>query len=344
MKTRTILRRNARVRKGLPSPGDVHINRPLTNMSVLYAQALDKFHADDLAPIMPSDERSNLYFIFTKDFWFRDEMKPRGVGAEAVDVGYGITTDSYACIPYAVRKPISDMVRANEDAPLNSDRAAMQFLVRLERIKREKLFVAACMATSKWATDLVGNTSTSNISGGTFKQFDQATSTPVEDVQAACTLMELKTGFRPNVWAMGQQVWDVLVNHAELIDRLKYGGQLVGTLAKVTPAMVAALMGLDEIVVLNAVENTAAEGATFSGSYIAGKNGLLMYRDRTAAIESVTAVRTFTWRRYLSADIGWRLKKYRLEQFESDFVEMQSAFVHKIVASDLGIFWSGMVA
>ena len=58
----------------------------------------------------------------------------------------------------------------------------------------------------------------------------------------------------------------------------------------------------------------------------------------------MTAVRTFTWRRYLSADIGFRIKKFRLEQYESDYVEMQSAFIHKIIAPDLGVFWSGMVA
>lgn len=329
-------------RKNQPTPGDVHVNRPLTNLSVQYAQALDKFKADSLAPILPADNRSDLFFKFTKDFWFRDEMKERGPGTEAVEAGYGVVTDSYVCVPYAVRKAISDQTRANEDSPLNSDRNAMQFVTRLERIRREKAFAAACLATGKWATDITG---VAGVPGASqVKQWNDSASTPIEDVQALCTLVELLTGFRPNVLAIGQQVWDKLKNHPDLVDRLKYGGQMTGNLAKVTPAMVAALFELEELVIMNAVENTAKEGAAFAGGYIAGKTGLLMYRDSTAAIEGVTAVRTFTWRRYLSADIGFRIKKYRLEQFESDYVEMQSAFVHKIIASDLGVFIASLVA
>lgn len=335
-----------KIRKNLPTPGDVHVNRPLTNMSVQYAQALDKFKADDLAPIIAADNRTDLFYKFTKDYWFRDAMKERGPGTEAAEAGYGIETDSYACVPYAVRKAISDQTRANEDSPLNSDRNAMQFVTRLERLKREKKFCDVALVSASWDTTRTGVAGAP--SGVQFKQWNDSASTPIEDVQAWCTLIELATGFRPNVLSIGQQVWDKLKDHPDLIDRLKYGGQLTGNLAKVTPAMVAALFELEELCVMNAVENTAVEKApgtaSFTGAYIAGKKGLLQYRDKSAAIEGVTAIRTFTWRRYLSADVGWRIKKYRLEQYESDYVEIQSAFVHKVIAKDLGIFLDTMVA
>jgi hypothetical protein len=329
-------------RKNTPTPGDVHVNRPLTNLSVQYAQSLDKFKADELAPTIGSDSKTNLYYKFDKDAWFRDEMKERGPGAEAVEAGYGISTDSYACISYAVRKAISDQTRANEDAPLNSDRNAMQFVTRLERIKREKLFAAIAYASGSWTTTRSGVAGAP--SGVQFKFWSDPTSTPIEDIQAYCTLVELLTGFRPNTLSIGQQVWDALKNHPDLIDRLKYGGQLQGQLAKVTTDMVAALFEIDMLVVQSAVENTAKEGAAFSGAYIVGKKGLLQYRDPTAAIEGVTAIRTFTWRRYLASDAGFRIKKYRLEQYESDYIEMQSSLVHKVIAPDLGLFLDTMVA
>jgi hypothetical protein len=343
IKKRFGLGQGRRIAKGIPTPGDVHVNRPLTNLSVAYAQSLDKFQADNLAPIIPSDNRSDLYFIFTKDYWFRDEMKVRGIGAEAVDAGYGITTGSFACTPYAVRKAIPDMVRANEDAPLNSDRSAMRFVTRLERIRRELAFASVVFASGTWTTNITGNSSASNISGGTLQKWSISGSTPIEDVQAMCTLVELLTGYRPNSLAMGQQVWDVLTNHAELIDRLKYGGQINNTLAHITTDLCAAVMNLEEIVVMSAVYNTAPEGGTFSGSYIAGNNALLQYKNPDSTIEDVTAVRTFTWRRYLSADVGFRIKKYRLEQYESDYVEMQSAFIHKVIAPDLGVWITPVV-
>lgn len=335
-----------KVRKNLPTPGDVHVNRPLTNLSVQYAQALDKFKADSLAPIIAADNRTDLFYKFTKDYWFRDAMKERGPGTEAAEAGYGIETDSYACVPYAVRKAISDQTRANEDSPLNSDRNAMQFVTRLERIKREKKFADVALLSTNWDTVRTGVAGVP--SGVQFKQWNDAASTPIEDVQSWCTTIELLTGFRPNVLSIGQEVWDKLKDHPDLIDRLKYGGQLTGNLAKVTPAMVAALFELEELCIMNAVENTAIEKApgtaSFTGAYIAGKKGLLQYRDASSAVEGVTAIRTFTWRRYLSANVGWRIKKFRLEQFESDYVEIQSAFVHKVIARDLGVSLQAMVA
>jgi hypothetical protein len=328
----------------LPTAGDVHVNAPLTDMSVQYAQSLDKFGADKLAPIMPSDKQTNLFFKFTKSYWGRDEMKVRGPGSEAVEAGYGVETDSFACIGYAVKKMIADQVRSNEDNPLNSDRNAMQFVTQLERIRREKAFAAACLATSKWSTDKAGVAGTPTTNQ--FKQWNDSASTPIENIRAYCTEIELLTlgAARPNVLGISQPVWDALADHPDIVDRLKYGGQLAGALAKVSPDMVAALLGLDEIVILSAVENTALEGATAAASYIAGKGAVLLYRNTTPSIESVTAVRTFTWKNYLATDAGFRIKKYRDEGRASDVVEMESAFVHKIAAQDAGAYLATVVA
>jgi hypothetical protein len=329
----------------LPTQGDVHVNAPLTDLSVQYAQSLDKFGADKLAPIHPSDKQSNVLFKFTKDYWGRDSMKERGPGTAAAEAGYGVdSSTSFTCIPYALKKPIADQVRANEDAPLNSDRNAMQFLVLMERIKREKAFVTAAMSSGTWTTTKTGVAS--GVSTNQFLQWNDAASTPIEDIRGWCTEIELLTmgAARPNVLGLGQQVWDKLADHPDLIDRLKYGGQLQGSMAKVTPQMVAALLGLEEIVVMGAVENTATEGATASAAYIAGKKAVLLYRNNAPGIESVTGVKTFTWSRYIGNPMGWRIKTYRDESRESDMVEIQSAFTHKLIAADAGVYIPSAVA
>ena len=328
----------------LPTQGDVHVNAPLTDLSVQYAQSLDKFGADKLAPIHPSDKQTNLFFKFTKDYWGRDAMRLRAPGTQAADAGYGVTTDSFACIPYAVRKPISDLVKSNEDAPLNSERNAMQFVMLLERIRREKAFVTAAMSATTWTTTETGVAGVP--AANQFKQWNDAASTPIEDIRSWCTEVELLTmgAARPNVLGLGQQVWDALVDHPDLIDRLKYGGQLQGNMAKVTPQMVAALLGLEEIVVMGAVENTAADAAAPSAAYIAGKKACLVYRNTAPGVESVTGVKTFTWSRYIGNPNGWRIKTYRDENIESDIVECQSAFTHKLIAADAGIYVASAVA
>lgn len=329
----------------LPTPGDSHVNAPLTDLSVQYAQSLDKFGADKLAPIHPSDKQSNVYWKFTKDYWGRDAMRERGPSAQAAEAGYGIdSSNSYACIPYAVKKLIPDQVRANEDGPLNSDRNAMQFVTILERIRREKAFVTAAMSSNTWTTTKTGVAS--GVTTNQFLQWNDGASTPIEDIRGWCTEIELLTmgAARPNVLGLGQQVWDKLADHPDIVDRLKYGGQLAGQLAKVTPDMVAALLGLEEVVIMGAVENTATEGATASASYIAGKKAVLLYRNTATGIESLTGVKTFTWSRYIGNPMGWRIKTYRDESRESDVVEMQSAFTHKLIAADAGVYIPTAVA
>lgn len=328
----------------LPTQSDVHINGPLTDLSVLYAQSLDKFGADKLAPVHASDKQSNSYFTFDAGDWGRDTMKVRGAGAPAAEAGYRLSTGSFTCVPYALRKPIPDQVRSNEDSPLNSDRNAMQFLVLMERIRREKAFVDAAMSSGKWTTTKTGVSSAP--SANQFLQWNDAASTPIENIRAYLTEIELLTmgAARPNVLAMGQQVWDALADHPDIIDRLKYGGQLQGSLAKVSPQMVAALLGLEEIVVMGAVENTAVEGAAASASFIAGKKAILIYRNPAPGIESLTGVKTFTWSRYIGNPMGWRMKSYRDEERESDIVEIQSAFVHKLIAADTGVYMPSVVA
>jgi len=192
----------------LPTPSDVHVNRPLTNMSVAFMQALSKFQADNMAPVMPSDKKSDIYFELEKAYWFQDHMKRRGVGAPAARAGYGLTQKSFLCDLWALGKQIDDQVRANEDSPLNSDRTAMKFVTMAERLNREKSFKTAFWGTSKWTTDITGNTSTSAIvASSTLKQWNEATSTPIDDVAVMMTIMEKLTGFTPNKMAIGAEVW-----------------------------------------------------------------------------------------------------------------------------------------
>lgn len=328
----------------LPTAGDVHVNAPLTDLSVQYAQSLEKFAADRLAPVHPSDKQSDLFYRFQKDYWGRDEMKARAPGSEAAEAGYGITTDSFACLPYAAKKMIPDQIRSNTDDVLDQDRNAMQFLTRLERIRREKSFVSAAMTAGKWSTDKTGVAAAP--AANQFLQWNDAASTPIENIRAYCTEIEKLTlgAARPNVLGISQPVWDALADHPDIVDRLKYGGQLSGSLARVTPDMVAALLELEEVVIMGAVENTAAEGAAFSANYIAGKGAVLLHRNPAKGIEVITAAKTFTWKRYLGSDAGWRIKTYRDEARESDVVEMQAAFVHKLVAVDAGAYLASVVA
>jgi hypothetical protein len=328
----------------LPTNRDVHVNQVLTDWALQYSNELTDFKADQLAPIVPSKKQSNAYFTYEKADWFRDEMKERGDGAPVPMAGYRVNSDnSFTIKVWSIGKPIDDQEEDNQDDPLSADEDATKFVTDKERIRREKAFAAACMATSKWGTDVTGNTSASVYGSNTVAQWEDSDSTPLEDVAYYRTKMKLATGLNGNVLVLGRQVWDVLKNHPDLLARIS-GGSNNGNPAKVTQEIVAQIMELEELVVMEAVENTAIEGATMTGAFIAGKHGLLMHRNKTAGRKGATAVKTFTWQRPKTDANGIAILKYPGATPHQRIVECESNFTHKIVATDLGVFFNGLVA
>lgn len=329
----------------LPTPGDVHVNAPMTNFSLLYAQSLERFAADRMFPVVASEKEGNVYFTFDKKYWARDSMKARAIGTQAAEGGFGVTTGSFLCNSYALKKLVPDRLRRNSDAPLNQDRAATRYLATMERIRREKQFVADVLKTSLWTAEKTGVAGAPGANQ--FKQWNDAASTPIEDIRAWRTEVDKNTlgAAKPNVLGIGKEVWDKLADHPDIIDRLKYGGQLQGSLAMVTTQMVAALLELDEVIVADALEETAAEGqATSVPAYMWGKKALLLYRQPSPMIEEVSAGYTLCWQDVGANAQGWRVKSYRDEGLESDVFEIQSQFVQKTVAVDAGAYIASAVA
>lgn len=329
-----------------PTLSMVHVNGPLTNISIAYVQSQTNFIADKVFPNVPVQKQSDLYFLFDKDDFLRDEFGVKAPGAGPDEGGYDIDTASpYYCHVYAYAHKIPDQVRSNADSPLNLDTAAAQFVMQKALIKRESLFMSRYMTTSVWGTDITGVAA--NPGAGQVLQWNDAASNPIENIRAGMTAVQQSTGFRPNKLSMGQAVWDVLVDHPDLIDRVKYsGGVSNGNPARVSKEAVAAILELDEINVSSGVSNTAEKGATSATGFIGGKNALLSYSPRTPQLMMPSAGYTFSWAGFLGSNgTGMRVKKYRAEErFESDMIEGQMSFDQKVVSSDLGYFFSSIIA
>ena len=105
----------------MPNPtfSDIHVNGPLTNISVAYIQKTEAFVADKVFPIVPVKKQSDRYFIYLKEDWFRDEAEKRKQGTESAGGGYGLdNTPSYYCETWAYHKDVTEEDRANSDKPL----------------------------------------------------------------------------------------------------------------------------------------------------------------------------------------------------------------------------------
>ena len=60
-----------------PTPSDVHVNQPLTNISIAYLQSQMRFVADRIFPVIPVEKQSDRYYTYDRGDWNRNEMQER---------------------------------------------------------------------------------------------------------------------------------------------------------------------------------------------------------------------------------------------------------------------------
>lgn len=327
-----------------PTLSDVHVNIALTNLSVAFRQDEATFVADKVFPIVPVDQQSNVYFTYTRGDWNRNTMKKRAPGTESAGTGFGLDkTGTYSADIWSLHHDIPDAIRANADAVLNMDADATRFLIQQALITKEVNWATTFFATSVWTTQWAGQAASPGANQ--FLQWNDPSSTPIEDIRGVKQLVQVAGGgFRPNVLVLGRPVFDKLCDHPDLIDRVKYG-QTPGQPAMAAREAMAQIFELDEVLVMDAVYNTAAEGATESNSFIGGKSALLAYRSKAPGIMTPSAGYTFAWTGlYGATEIGNRIKSFYMPWIESTRVEIDDAYALTKIGADLGGFFATAVA
>lgn len=335
-----------------PSRSDVHVNKPLTNISIGYVQDAANFVAGRVFPQVPVAKQSDAYFTYERGDFNRDEMQERTPGTESAGGTYEIGNDTYYAKTYAYHRDIPGPVRANADNPINLDREATLFVTQKALIKREVTWAAnyftAGAPGDTWTFDVDGAASASasfdptSAANNDKVYWDDASSTPIEDVRQGKRYVLEETGFEPNKLTLGKATYDALVDHPDIVGRIDRG-QTTGA-ARANLVTLADLFEVDEVLVMKAVKNTSQKGQTASHSFIGGKHALLSYAPAMAGIMTPSAGYTFNWTGLVgSGNEGLRIKRFYLDAIESDRVEIDMSYAQKLIAADLGYFFGGIV-
>lgn len=322
------------VRKGQPTVGEMHTNVPLTNISSAYIQNQAVFNASRIFPVVPVSERSNIYYVYNKEDFLRDEAKPRAPGSESAGGGFSVTTANYSTLVEAYHKDIDDQLRANADSVLQLDRAATEFVTQKLLMRRERRWLSTFFTTGVWGNDIAAG----GLAAGTW---DISTSKPLVDVENGKMLIAANTGFMPNTLLIGARVLSKLRDHPAIRDQFKYTSA-----ESIDTAMLARYFGIDRLVVSNAVFSSNPEGVaptSTSTDFMAGKHALLCYSAPSPALMQPTAGYTFAWTGYLGTE-GIRIRRFRMEEIESDRIEGSIAYDFRKVAAEMGVFYNGVIA
>ena len=306
------------------------LNRPLTEISIAEVQEAEAFGATQMMRDVPVAKKSAKYRTYAPGFFHRSEVQKVAPGGRYPRSGYELSSDSYSCDVQGVEMPIPDQSRENEDETGDLDRDAAIWGTHQMLLRREKDFLNSYFTTGVWT----GGTGVGGAGTTPATKWNASSSTPLENIRAELTSMQVKSGRRGNVVGMPRPVWDVLVDHPQLVGRLGNDERKF-----VQRAFVAALLEVEDVVVFDAIENTAAEGAADVNAFIAGTDDvLILYRPRSPSQLTPAALYNFVWSGFSGAGpAGNRVMTYRDEVVESDIIRTQFAYDQKLVAPDMGV-------
>lgn len=309
-----------------PTQGDVHQNQVMTDFLVGFINATDTFAALKAAPPIDVTNKSDTYYKYTQAYWFARQMAKRAPSSEYARSGFGVETDTYLCTDYGLEYPVDDSVRANADMPLDLDRDAVRWLAHQALLEIEYDFASQFMAASVWGT--TNTTATDWASSG---------ATPIANVLTAIRTVHQATGYRPRHMVCGEIVFDALKVDSDVTGKVLY--TQLATVETITRAL-AAVLGLEDIFVSSAIYNTANLGQTASYSPICDDDALVFYRDPAAGVFGASALKTFAWTGH-----GGRgtIETYREDKINSDVHRIKASWDIKLVAAELGYFFSDIV-
>jgi len=303
-----------------PVKGDVHVDAVLSGVSVMYQN--DKLIADLVLPVVPVKKESDLYYLYERN-WRLPEAK-RAAGAEAAEVEWNVSTDTYSCEEYALKDLIPDRVRKNADKPLNMDVDTTENLTNLIQLLREKR-----------AADIVfagGNHGSTSALSGINQWDDYAGSDPIGDVRSARAVVHLASGKEPNTMVVGKQVHDKLLDHPDILERIKYTQRGI-----ITEDILARVFEVDKYIVGRAIYDSSQSGGDEVLAYVWGKSVALIYAESSPGIKKVSYGYQFQSR-------GFRTKKWRVEGRDGDFIESGEIRDEKVVASACGYLYTTVVS
>jgi hypothetical protein len=323
-----------------PTQSDLHVNVPLTNVSIAWMQSASTYIADKVFPKVPVQKQSDLYWKYSKADWRRSDVKRRGPSTESAGTGWNMDTDTYFTHVYAVHKDIDDQLRANADSNFNLDRDATEFITNQLLLQRDVDWATSYFKPGVWTTDLAGTTD--------FVKWSDGGSDPIGDVADLIVQFRKLTGFKPNICVLGAEVMKALKQHPDIIDRIKYTQRGI-----VTEDLIATLFDVDELYTSYA---TIADGEQFADArvqdaaatydFITNAKGVLFaYAPKGPSLMTPSAGYMFTWKGYIGGNAsGVKISRFRMDHIKSDRIEAEATYDMKVVAADLGVFLENAVA
>lgn len=313
----------------MPDPTTVHVDAALTGVSVAFRN--NEFVADAVAPPVAVRRQSDRYFVLDPERAAqRETVDHRAPGAEAREVDFAVSTDSYYCDDHALETAIPDEERDNADNALQPDIDRTEFLTEKILLNRE-IGLEALLRTS---------TAVPEIALESGEEWTNSDSDPLGNFHTARQMIHAGSQRRANTVVMGYGAFDALRNHPRVVERVLHAVPGV-----VTADLLAAMLDVDRVLVARAMKNTSVPGNPPQMEPVWGACAFMLHVPPRAGLRQVAAVHTFVWNGAGggAGRDGTLVERWREERRKADMIRVQKYYDQKLVAPGAAVRLAGVV-
>lgn len=252
----------------------------LTDLSLAYQN--EAYVAEEMFKPLPVKLQSGKHFVYDKGNFRSNDLK-RGPGARSKEVTHNISTGlAYVCEDHAAKEFVPDEDVDNAADGVDPYADATDTVTEMLKISREVEAAAALTATA---------TMTQNTTGSGTSLWNDSNSDPIAAIRTAAQTIHSSVMKNPNTLLLGKQVFDKLVDHPAIVERVKYS-----QLGVLSTDLLARLFNVERILVGAAEKNTSVEGQADTMGYIWGKNAVLAYVNPRLGQKTVTLGVAYKWK------------------------------------------------
>lgn len=297
----------------------VHIDTVLTNMSVGFPN--NGFVGPVLFPQLVVKKQSDKYRIFGRElFGINPDGDLRAPGTVANEIpGLQVSTDSYFAQEHSLQIAVTDEEVENADSPITPARDGAELVTQKIMLGRElAMFTLATTASNYPAAHTV-------TLAGTAQWNDYTNSDPIANIKAGRRQIHSQLFLDPNLIVIPYQVMTQLEDHPKFINRVQYVERSV-----ITPEIIAAMIGIQQIIVPGLGLNSANPNQAVALSYLWAKDVLMAYVPPRPGMKIPAYAYEYVWG-YPQPMV---VDRWREETRKSDVVRVSRRYDLKLTALD----------
>lgn len=274
----------------IPTPNDLNVNIPLTNISIAYRNK--NLIWREAMPAVRVPDYKNAVPIYGRDAWLIPRAGVRGDGLGPRG-GYKYSTTNYECLSYSLGTTVSDRERnaAAKTGIVDPDIKATNYVTDQLNLCIERLVATELFTSGNYA---------STASAGT--KWTDGAADPIGDIRTGLETVSAAIGTPPNRMIIGRSGWNDLIDHPDIIARF------VNTQTGIiTPQMIAALFDLEMVLVGRAVYTSSIEdAATVTMTDVWTDHCALLYVPSGPALDEPAFGYTLIWQDEDFVTENWR--------------------------------------